>query len=67
VRFSALRAKLGLKPLDVSKKEPDVEKESLKDDVHKPAVNLGAEKRTADIKEKLAAAKQKRKVQEKLK
>lgn len=63
---SAVRAKLGLKPLDVGKKEVDEEKESLKDDVHKPAVNLAEVKRTADIREKMLAAKEKRKLNQRL-
>ena len=63
---SALRIKLGLKPLNLDKKKPDEEKESLKDDIHKPAINLGEKKRSETIREKLAAAKQKRLQNQKL-
>ncbi|WAR18739.1 SNUT1-like protein [Mya arenaria] len=61
-----LRAKLGLKPLEVGPKKPDTEKESLKDDVHKPAENWGDAKKTEKIKEKLDRAKQRRQISSKL-
>lgn len=63
---SALRTKLGLKPLDTTTKSANEEKESLKDDVHKPAVNIAEVKRSEAIREKMAAAKEKRKLNQKL-
>jgi len=42
------------------------EKESLKDDIHQPAVNIAEVKKTALIREKMLAAKEKRKVNAKL-
>lgn len=64
--YSALRIKLGLKPLDLTPKPVDEEKESLKDDIHKPAVNISEVKRSQTLKEKLAAAKEKRLLNQKL-
>ncbi|KAH3855507.1 U4/U6.U5 tri-snRNP-associated protein 1-like isoform X5 [Dreissena polymorpha] len=61
-----LRAKLGLKPLEVGAKKPDAEKESLKDDIHQPAQNLWKMKETEKIKEKLERSKQRRDVEKKL-
>lgn len=61
-----LRAKLGLKPLEVEKKAPDLEKESLKDDIHKPAENWGQNKATEKIREKVERSKQKREISKKL-
>ena len=55
-----------MKPLNLDKKKPDEEKESLKEDIHKPAINLGEKKRSETIREKLAAAKQKRLQNQKL-
>ncbi len=43
-----------------------VEKTSLKDDVHVPAVNLTELKRTDKLREKMAAIKAKRKLNQKL-
>ena len=55
-----------MKPLDVGKKG-DKDEKSSKDDVHKPAVNIGQQKRTEKIKEKMTVARDKRKVNESLK
>ncbi|XP_067943519.1 U4/U6.U5 tri-snRNP-associated protein 1-like [Watersipora subatra] len=63
---NALRLKLGLKPLDTAPKDANEEKESLKDDIHKPAVNIADVKRTEKLKEKMAVAKDKRKLNQKL-
>ena len=43
------------------------EKESLKDDIHKPAENWGEKAKQEKIKERLEKSKQKRQVAEKLK
>lgn len=64
--YSALRIKLGLKPLDLNTKKPDEEKESLKDDIHKPAVNIGEQKKSEKLRDRLAIAKQKRLQNQKL-
>ncbi|XP_023931823.1 U4/U6.U5 tri-snRNP-associated protein 1 [Lingula anatina] len=58
-----LRAKLGLKPLEVpDENEPKEEKESLKDDIHKPAGNIAQAQMTEKLKEKLAVIKEKRRI-----
>ena len=61
-----MRAKLGLKPLDTAPKQADEQKESLKDDIHKPAVNISDVKRSEAMREKMAAAKERRKLNQKL-
>lgn len=61
-----LRAKLGLKPLEVSTKAPDLEKESLKDDIHKPAESWTQNKQTEKLKEKLERSKNRREISNKL-
>lgn len=60
--FSALRLKLGLKPLDTTKKDSTGEKSSAKEDVHKPAVNIGQQKKTEALREKMTLAREKRKL-----
>ncbi|XP_060562043.1 U4/U6.U5 tri-snRNP-associated protein 1-like [Ruditapes philippinarum] len=61
-----LRAKLGLKPLEVSTGAPDSEKESLRDAVHKPAESWTQAKKTEKIKDKLERSKQRREISSKL-
>lgn len=54
---------MGLKPLDTTKKD---EKSTTKDDVHKPAVNIGQQKKTEALREKMALAREKRKLGQKM-
>ncbi|KAL3873610.1 hypothetical protein ACJMK2_036706 [Sinanodonta woodiana] len=62
-----LRAQLGLKPLEVnSSSGGNEEKESLKDDVHVPATNMGSIKQTEKLREKVELMKDKRQVLRKL-
>ncbi|XP_050669681.1 U4/U6.U5 tri-snRNP-associated protein 1 [Leptidea sinapis] len=64
-----LRAKLGLKPLEVTEKTADDGK--IKDDLgefyHKPAANITQQKKTEKIRERLEERKEKRKLEKKLK
>ncbi|CAH0750020.1 unnamed protein product [Diatraea saccharalis] len=64
-----LRAKLGLKPLEVTEKPADDGK--IKDDLgefyHKPASNITQQKKTEKLREKLEERKEKRKLEQKLK
>ncbi|CAK1549286.1 unnamed protein product [Leptosia nina] len=64
-----LRAKLGLKPLEVTEKPADDGK--IKDDLgefyHKPAPNLSQRKKSDKIREKLEERREKRKLETKLK
>ncbi|KAL4237800.1 U4/U6.U5 tri-snRNP-associated protein 1 [Mactra antiquata] len=60
-----LRAKLGLKPLEV-KAVKNQEKESLKDDIHKPAESWTQAKNTEKVKERLERSKQRRDISNKL-
>lgn len=63
-----LRAKLGLKPLEVNEKPADDGK--FKDDLgefyHKPATNITEQKKTEKLKEKIKERKEKRNIEEKL-
>ena len=57
-----LRAKLGLKPLEVdddSKKKSD---DPMDADVHAPPINLAEEKRSSDLREKMAQMREKRRI-----
>ncbi|VVC93728.1 unnamed protein product [Leptidea sinapis] len=64
-----LRAKLGLKPLEVTEKIADDGK--IKDDLgefyHKPAANITQQKKAEKIRERLEERKEKRKLEKKLK
>ncbi|XP_041987763.1 U4/U6.U5 tri-snRNP-associated protein 1 isoform X2 [Aricia agestis] len=64
-----LRAKLGLKPLEVNEKPADDGK--IKDDLgefyHKPATNISKQRASEKIRERLEERKEKRKLEEKLK
>ena len=57
---NALRAKLGLKPLDTNSGGGTAT--TKKEDVHVPAVNLSQVKKQEDLKNKLMAAKEKRRI-----
>lgn len=57
-----LRAKLGMKLLDAPDTKDDPDKPKKKEDVHKPATNISATKKAEVLREKLAAAKEKRRV-----
>ncbi|XP_075974357.1 U4/U6.U5 tri-snRNP-associated protein 1 [Anticarsia gemmatalis] len=63
-----LRAKLGLKPLELAEKPAEDGK--IKDDLgefyHKPATNIAAQKKSEKIREKLEERKEKRKIEQKL-
>ncbi|XP_049868009.1 U4/U6.U5 tri-snRNP-associated protein 1 isoform X2 [Pectinophora gossypiella] len=63
-----LRAKLGLKPLEVN--EPPAEDGKIKDDLgefyHKPAANIAQQKKSEKIRERLEQRKEKRKIEQKL-
>ncbi|XP_059049585.1 U4/U6.U5 tri-snRNP-associated protein 1 [Achroia grisella] len=63
-----LRAKLGLKPLEVAEKPADDGK--IKDDLgefyHKPATNITQQKKSEKIREKLEERREKRKLEQKL-
>lgn len=63
-----LRAKLGLKPLEIAEKPAEDGK--IKDDLgefyHKPATNIAAQKKSEKIREKLEERKEKRKIEQKL-
>ncbi|KAG6461156.1 U4/U6.U5 tri-snRNP-associated protein 1 isoform X2 [Manduca sexta] len=65
---NALRAKLGLKPLEVKEKPADDGK--IKDDLgefyHKPAANIAKQKKTEKLKEKLEERKEKRKIEQRI-
>ncbi|KAL5007937.1 hypothetical protein ScPMuIL_013518 [Solemya velum] len=66
-----IRAKLGLKPLDVGnfkdkKSEGEDGKPAKQEDVHAPPVNLSEVKKTTALREKMDAKKEKRKYSEKL-
>lgn len=54
-----LRAKLGLRPLQTTEK-PKEEKDSLKDDIHVPAVNLNQKRKSEQLREKISVAREKR-------
>eukprot|EP00058_Branchiostoma_floridae_P024547 XP_002610037.1 hypothetical protein BRAFLDRAFT_238017 [Branchiostoma floridae] len=58
-----LRAKLGLKPLDVADAEDKTEN---KEDVHAPAINLGEKKKADELREKMKAMREKREMNKKL-
>ncbi|CAG4966961.1 unnamed protein product [Colias eurytheme] len=64
-----LRAKLGLKPLEVAEKPAEDGK--IKDDLgefyHKPAPNIAAQKKSDKMREKLEERREKRKMETKLK
>ena len=57
-----LRAKLGLKPLDAPGEKRDESRPAKKADVHVPAVNLVAIKKTEQLREKMAQIKEKRRI-----
>lgn len=63
-----LRAKLGLKPLEVTEKPAEDGK--IKDDLgefyHKPAANISQQKKSEKIREKLEERREKRKLEQKL-
>ncbi|XP_064624219.1 U4/U6.U5 tri-snRNP-associated protein 1-like isoform X2 [Lineus longissimus] len=64
-----LRAKLGLKPLEIPDYSTSSQKKKDKpedEDFHAPPVNLGELKKTEAMKEKLAAIREKRKINQKL-
>lgn len=65
-----LRAKLGLKPLEVgdsgSKPGSDIFKDDLGEFHHKPAINIAAKEKAEKIKEKISAMKQKRQIESSL-
>nr|KAH9509150.1 U4/U6.U5 tri-snRNP-associated protein 1 [Bulinus truncatus] len=61
-----LRAKLGLKPLDVSDSKGE-DKSKKSDAVHVPAVNLAQVKKTATLREKMVTKKSQRALEKKLK
>lgn len=62
-----LRAKLGLKPLEIdgvsSKDDPNKIKDDLGEFYHKPATNTADHQRTEKLKEKLNLTKEKRKIE----
>ncbi|XP_026314104.1 U4/U6.U5 tri-snRNP-associated protein 1 isoform X2 [Hyposmocoma kahamanoa] len=64
-----LRAKLGLKPLEVTEKPPE-DDGKLKDDLgefyHKPAANLAAQRRGEKLRERLDERREKRSIEHKL-
>ncbi|XP_045485427.1 U4/U6.U5 tri-snRNP-associated protein 1 [Pieris rapae] len=64
-----LRAKLGLKPLEVAEKPADdgMLKDDLGEFYHKPAPNISQQKKSDKIREKLEERKEKRKLETKLK
>uniref|UniRef100_T1IPV0 Uncharacterized protein n=1 Tax=Strigamia maritima TaxID=126957 RepID=T1IPV0_STRMM len=62
-----LRAKLGLKPLDVGKDSKDDEWKFDKEFVHKPAENWGDKKMVQTLRERISVQKEKRKIGDKLK
>ncbi|KAI8484154.1 U4/U6.U5 tri-snRNP-associated protein 1 [Branchiostoma belcheri] len=63
-----LRAKLGLKPLDVADAVVSAEEEKTenKEDVHAPAINLGEKKKAEELREKMKAMREKREMNKKL-
>lgn len=61
-----LRAKLGLKPLDVGGSGDSNTKSSENQDVHVPAINLSEKLNTEKLREKMLIMKEKRKVKDKL-
>ena len=64
-----LRAKLGLKPLEVDsgpKEGTDLIKDDLGEFHHKPAINVVEKERSQKIKEKIALMKEKRKIESSL-
>lgn len=56
-----MRAKLGLKPLQMDDKKEDGVTKMEQTDVHLPAINMADKRKTAELKEKLAQMKEKRK------
>lgn len=62
-----IRAKLGLKPLEVnSGVSKDGEQKKPDEDVHKPAISITQEKHTQKLREKMERMKEKRRLTEKL-
>ncbi|ESP02865.1 hypothetical protein LOTGIDRAFT_156816 [Lottia gigantea] len=63
-----LRAKLGLKPLDVGDSKSGGKEGGSKDneDVHAPAVNWSEQKKTESLREKMAVMREKRLINQKL-
>lgn len=65
-----IRAQLGLAPLKVdhgsSQDAGAEEKESLKDDIHVPAINMRNERQSEEMRAKLALIREKRKINQKL-
>lgn len=62
-----IRAKLGLKPLEVGGAKKDNEPSGgLQEDIHAPATNIAKDKAKEKIKDKLELIKEKRKVNQKL-
>lgn len=58
---NALRAKLGLKPLDTTTESSD-SKPTKKEDVHVPPVNMNTVKKQKELMDKLKAVKEKRRI-----
>ncbi|BFZ07471.1 hypothetical protein BsWGS_10510 [Bradybaena similaris] len=61
-----LRAKLGLKPLDLPTAQGDDSKTKKQDAVHAPPVNLAQQKKTEALREKMATKKSQREVESRL-
>lgn len=61
-----LRAKLGLKPLEVGGAKDGSSKSGENQDVHVPAINIGEKKRTEKLREKMDTTKAKRAISNKL-
>ncbi|XP_025105199.1 LOW QUALITY PROTEIN: U4/U6.U5 tri-snRNP-associated protein 1-like [Pomacea canaliculata] len=61
-----LRAKLGLKPLEVGGAKDGSSKSGENQDVHVPAINIGEKKRTEKLREKMDTTKAKREISNKL-
>ncbi|XP_047137880.1 U4/U6.U5 tri-snRNP-associated protein 1 isoform X1 [Hydra vulgaris] len=63
-----LRAKLGLKPLQIGSSSSTVEEKSYEDreDVHKPAGNISVQQSSEKIRDKMEAIREKRKINQKL-
>ncbi|CAH1262958.1 SART1 [Branchiostoma lanceolatum] len=63
-----MRAKLGLKPLDVTDAVVTAEEDKTekKEDVHAPAINLGEKKKADELREKMKAMREKREMNKKL-
>ncbi|XP_033733717.1 U4/U6.U5 tri-snRNP-associated protein 1-like [Pecten maximus] len=61
-----IRAKLGLKPLEVNSGTSRDGEKKADEDVHKPAISITQEKQTEKLREKMERMKEKRRLNEKL-